>query len=181
MAISARATKPPGGGRPDLDSYERDGVRVRPYMSGGAGPSHDVLASAPAGSGQQRGACRAAALATGQGPAKASEHAIQRALVELLSHAARPGVAWTHMPAGEARHKGVAGKLKGMGTKPGWPDIIIVMAGRFYGLELKTAAGRVSPAQRQAHAELTAAGATIAVAYGLDEAVQQLKSWGVVR
>lgn len=112
---------------------------------------------------------------------RASEEAIQRALVDLLTRAAIPGVAWTHMPSGEARHKGVAGKLKGMGVKPGWPDLLIVRQGQLYGLELKAALGRVSPAQRQAHADLTAAGAIIAVTYGLDEAVQQLKAWGVVR
>lgn len=112
---------------------------------------------------------------------RASEEAIQRAVVDLLSRAARPGVAWTHMPAGEARAKGVGGKLKGLGTKAGWPDLVIVMAGQLYGLELKTNAGRVSPAQQAAHAELVAAGAIVAVAYGLDQAMQQLKSWGVVR
>lgn len=110
-----------------------------------------------------------------------SEETIHRAVVDVLTRAAMPGIAWTHMPAGEARAKGVAGKLKGMGVRPGWPDLLIVKDGRLYGLELKTETGRLSTAQVAAHAALTAAGAEIAVAYGLDAALAKLKSWGAVR
>lgn len=110
-----------------------------------------------------------------------TEEAIHRSVVELLRRAVRPGVAWTHMPAGEARAKGLGGKLKGLGTKPGWPDLLLVSGGQLYGLELKRPGGRVSPAQTAAHAELAAAGATIGVAYGLDEAIEQLKDWGMIK
>lgn len=111
----------------------------------------------------------------------ASEESIHRAIVQLLQRAARPGVAWTHMPAGEARAKGVAGKLKGMGTRPGWPDLLLVREGQIYGLELKTGTGRVSPAQVAALANLTAAGARVRVCYGLDPAIETLREWGMVR
>ena len=96
--------------------------------------------------------------------ARPTEETIHRAVVDMLERAATPGIAWTHMPAGEARAKGVAGKLKGMGVKAGWPDLLIVKGGRLYGLELKTESGRVSPAQVAAHAALRTAGAEIAVA-----------------
>lgn len=109
------------------------------------------------------------------------EETIHRAVVDVLARAAAPGVAWTHMPAGEARAKGVAGKLKGLGVQAGWPDLLIVTGGVLHGLELKTATGRLSPAQVAAHERLRAAGARIAVAYGLDEALDQLTRWGVLR
>jgi hypothetical protein len=35
--------------------------------------------------------------------------------------------------------------------------------------------------QRDAHAALVAAGATVAVAYGLDDALARLEAWGLVR
>lgn len=112
---------------------------------------------------------------------RASEEAIHRAVVELLQRACLPGVDWTHMPSGEARGPGVGGKLKGMGVKPGWPDLILVKGGVLHGLELKTEDGRVSPAQRAAHEALAAAGAHVTVAHGLDAAVAALKAWGMVR
>lgn len=122
--------------------------------------------------------------------ARVPEETIHRAVVDVLARAAMPDIAWTHMPAGEARAKGVAGKLKGMGVKAGWPDLLIVKGGRLYGLELKTESGRgpaegrrgrLSPAQVAAHAVLRAAGAEVAVAYGLDAALDQLAHWGVLR
>lgn len=114
-------------------------------------------------------------------PRSAPEEAIQRAVVERLAWSARPGVAWTHMPAGEVRHPATAGRLKAMGVQAGWPDLLLVIDGRLHGLELKRPGGRVSPAQQAAHVALRAAGATIEVAYGLDEALDVLAEWGVFR
>ena len=110
-----------------------------------------------------------------------SELHIQCAIVDLLTRAARPGVAWTHMPAGELRHPAIAGKLKGMGVKAGWPDLLLIRDGKMYGLELKTWKGRISPAQASAHADLELAGATIAVAHGLDAAIFMLREWEMLR
>lgn len=115
-----------------------------------------------------------------------TEEAIHRAVVDLLARAARPGVAWTHMPSGEARGAGIGGKLKGMGVQAGWPDLLIVIGGRLHGLELKRGGdgarrGRLSEAQRDAHEKLRAAGAAVVIAYGLDDAVAALETWGAVR
>lgn len=110
-----------------------------------------------------------------------SEESIHRAVVQYLDRAAKPDVVWTHIPAGEARAAGLGGKLKGLGTKAGWPDLIFLRDGRFYGLELKTERGRVSPAQHAVQTRLMMAGGEVEVAYGLDEAIEQLKAWGITR
>jgi hypothetical protein len=114
-------------------------------------------------------------------PLPAPEQAVHRAVVDLLQRSARPGVAWTHIPSGEKREHQTGAILAGMGHKPGWPDILLIKDGRCYGLELKRERGRLSPAQIAAHEELRAAGATIGVAYGIDEAIGTLKAWGMVR
>lgn len=112
---------------------------------------------------------------------RVKEESLHRAVVELLQASARPGVEWSHFPAGEYRPAVTGGRLKALGTKPGWPDIILVKDGHLYGLELKTEDGRLSPAQVAAHEALAAAGATVAVAHGLDAAIAILRNWGLIR
>lgn len=114
-------------------------------------------------------------------PGQAPERSVHRAVVDLLQRSARPGVAWNHIPSGEKREHQTGAILAGMGHKAGWPDILLIKDGRCYGLELKRKGGRLSPAQNAAHEELRAAGATIAVAFGIDEAIQVLKGWEMVR
>jgi len=110
-----------------------------------------------------------------------SEEQIHRAVVELLERTAVAGAFWFHVPNGEARGRGIGGKLKGMGTRAGVPDICILCAGRFYGLELKRRGGVLSPKQRLAHAQLVASGAEVRTVYSLDEAIDALRDWRVVR
>ena len=71
--------------------------------------------------------------------------------------------------------------MKGLGVRAGIPDIIAIRGGRAYALELKVPGGWVSPVQRETHAALSAAGATVAVACGLDEALGQLEAWNLLR
>jgi hypothetical protein len=110
-----------------------------------------------------------------------NEEAIHRAVVDLLERAAKAGVVWTHFPAGEHRSKAVGGKLRGLGTKPGWPDLIFLRAGQFYGLEMKATRGRPSRAQMETLAAIGAAGGDVAITYGLDEAIAKLREWELVR
>jgi len=110
-----------------------------------------------------------------------SESQIQIAVMEHLRLRALPGVVAWHVPNGGSRSKAEAGRFKAEGVVPGIPDINILWAGHFYGLELKAEKGRVSPAQQDMHEQMTAAGATVAVAYGLDAAIRQLEAWGVLR
>ena len=82
------------------------------------------------------------------------EEDLHRSCMEWVkfSTARHPVFKWlVHVPNGGKRPKGEAGKLKAMGTKPGYPDLTIPRrrAG-WYGLaiELKSPTGRVSEDQQ---------------------------------
>jgi hypothetical protein len=68
-----------------------------------------------------------------------------------------------------------------LGVRAGVPDVIAIKDGRTYGLEVKAPGGRLSAAQRSAHAALRAAGASVVTSYCLDDAVAQLERWGLLR
>jgi hypothetical protein len=89
-------------------------------------------------------------------------------------------VAW-HTPNGGYRLRSEAAILKGSGVLAGLPDIIALKAGRMYALELKREGGKISAEQQDTMEMLTAAGATCAVAYGIDAAIIQLEDWQLLR
>lgn len=109
-----------------------------------------------------------------------SEDQIHRAVVQHLKVRARPGVIYWHCPNGGSRNKVEAARFVGLGVKPGIPDILCLMDGTLYGLELKAEKGRVSPAQAAMHVAMQQAGAMVAIAFGLDEALDQLTEWGIL-
>ena len=109
------------------------------------------------------------------------EQQIQRAVFEHLAIRAASTVFAFHPANGGWRSRVEAAILKGMGVKAGVPDIVAVKNGHCYALELKAPDGRLTPAQCEVHAALVAAGATVAVAYGLDDALARLEAWGLVR
>jgi hypothetical protein len=109
------------------------------------------------------------------------EQAIQRAVFEHIAiRGARDCFAF-HVPNGGWRSPVEAAIMRGLGVRAGIPDIIAIRAGCAYALELKPPGGRLSPARRDVHAALSAAGATVAVACGLDAALSQLEAWQVLR
>lgn len=110
-----------------------------------------------------------------------TEEVTHRAVVAHLERRAVPGLLYWHTPNGELRRPAAGGRLRAMGSRAGIPDLLLMRAGQLYALELKRDGGRVSDAQREAMAELSAAGAIVAVAYGLDEALAQLTAWGLLR
>lgn len=68
------------------------------------------------------------------------------------------------------------------GLTPGLPDLIVVAPGLKAGfIELKTKRGRVSDAQAVILQLLESANVPCAVCRGLDEAIEQLEAWRVVR
>jgi hypothetical protein len=109
------------------------------------------------------------------------EAALQRSVIAHLQWRARPGVWWTHIPLGGLRSKIEASILRGLGTTRGTPDLLIVADGKAHFLELKAPHDRVSTEQRATHERLRAAGAEVAVAHGIDAAVEQLEQWQLLR
>jgi len=109
------------------------------------------------------------------------EDQLQAAVVLHMTVRALPGVVWFHVPNGGSRTAAEAGRFKALGVKAGVPDLLALRAGQLFALELKAPGGRVSDAQRDMLAALNAAGAHTAVAWGLDEALEILERWGVLR
>jgi hypothetical protein len=110
-----------------------------------------------------------------------SEQEIQRAVFQHLAVRGAPAMFAFHPANGGWRSRVEAAILKGMGVKAGTPDIVAVKDGQCYALELKASDGRLTSVQRDAHAALAAAGATVAVACGLDDALARLEARGLVR
>jgi hypothetical protein len=110
-----------------------------------------------------------------------TEQAIQAALCEHLRMRAVRNLFWFHVPNGGLRSPTEAAIFKSLGLRPGVPDIVAIKDGRAYALEIKPPGGQLSRAQIKAHEELRAAGADVAVSYGLDDALKRLESWGLLR
>ncbi|MCG4273917.1 VRR-NUC domain-containing protein [Acetobacter senegalensis] len=70
-------------------------------------------------------------------------------------------------------------RRKERGCLPGWPDMGIVWNSRTYYIELKTATGRLNPAQKACHARLRAAGAPVAVCRSLEDVLYFLETHDV--
>lgn len=61
-------------------------------------------------------------------------------------------------------------------AEPGWPDLIGYDAGgRFFAIEVKKADGKLSPEQVERIADIKACGGVAIVAYGVLDAVTQIK------
>lgn len=71
--------------------------------------------------------------------------------------------------------------LKRMGVKSGVSDINILHDGRFYALELKTPGGKATKSQIEWQCNVLANGGCAAIAAGVDQAIEVLKGWGLVR
>jgi hypothetical protein len=112
---------------------------------------------------------------------RSPEQQIQRCVVEHLLWRGYPDAFAFHVPLGGYRRPVEAAILKGLGTAAGVPDIIIIYEGRVFALELKSIGGRVSDVQAVVHERLRRAGAKVAVAFGLDQALKQLSSWNLLR
>jgi hypothetical protein len=109
------------------------------------------------------------------------EQEIQRLVFQHLAVRRMPGTIGFHPANGGFRRPAEAAILQGLGVLAGIPDVVLCRGGRMYCLELKVAGGRLSPVQRQVHDRLREAGAEVATAHGLDEALVQLERWGLLR
>jgi hypothetical protein len=109
------------------------------------------------------------------------EQQIQRAVIEHLQWRGHADAFAFHVPLGGYRRPIEAAILKEIGTVAGVPDLIIIRSGRTHALELKAPGGHVSDVQSVVHERLRRAGAEVAVAYGLDQALECLEGWGLLR
>lgn len=109
------------------------------------------------------------------------EATLQRSVIQHLTWRARPGAFFFHVPLGGYRTCVEGAILKAIGTVAGVPDIICIFVGQCYALELKAERGRVTDVQRVVHERLREAGAHVAVAHGIDEALAQLEAWNLLR
>jgi hypothetical protein len=119
-------------------------------------------------------------------PYSMSEHHHQVALFQWASRSEGryPELAAMYsVPNGGARSKAAAGKLKAEGVRAGIPDICLPLRTNRYGalyIELKAPAengkpaGRVSVAQRNMIAQLTDLGNCVRVAYGWEDAMEEI-------
>ena len=112
--------------------------------------------------------------------AAASEADIQRAAVKWFTLALHPNVAWCAIPNGGYRRRVEAAQMKGLGTVPGAPDLVLFYPkGRALCLEIKCDGGRVSESQHWFHGKLQWCGVPIEICRSLDDVIEACRAHGV--
>lgn len=111
------------------------------------------------------------------------EGPIHRSIVSYL-RAVLPADAIIHHSPNEGNRGGRKGVIDGqhrkaMGVQPGFPDILIFVQGQGYCLEVKSAAGRLSPIQERVRDTLLEQGIPYAVVRSVDDVRDLLCRWGV--
>lgn len=117
------------------------------------------------------------------------EQALQKAVFAHLRQRGVPGIVAWHTPnglfaGGKRNRKGVAinaSIMSGMGMLAGIPDVLVLYRGYLHCLELKVGRKGPSDAQEKTISDLAAAGARTGIAFGLDQAIDQLEQWELVR
>lgn len=113
-------------------------------------------------------------------PARVPESTLHKDIAKLLEVAAPRRVMWWHTPNGEKRDKVTAAILKGMGVKPGVPDLLLydTLTGYLHVIEVKAADGYLSDAQKAWMEKFTSSPTgRYAVARSVDDVVQILEDW----
>ena len=105
--------------------------------------------------GQYRALIAAGNIPTVKKKRSSPEEDLHRACIELvvLSTARYPLLRWMiHVPNGGKRPRGEAGKLKALGTKPGYPDLTLPRRHHHWSglaIELKSSIGKLTRDQRE--------------------------------
>jgi len=114
------------------------------------------------------------------------EHSVQAQVAHLLAIEIAPagqascwGVLWFSID--HANAAGLPALRTRRGIVAGVPDVYLQHNGRAHFIELKTAVGRVSSAQRDMAAQLITAGSPVAVARDGNEVLQLLDQWNIPR
>lgn len=110
------------------------------------------------------------------------EQDMQRDVFKHIRSRSMPGVFAFHCPNGGGRSKIEGAIFKGLGVVAGVPDIIAINRGAVYALELKAdKKKKPTESQNNVHNALQLAGCRVSVAYSLDEALETLESWGLLK
>lgn len=114
-----------------------------------------------------------------------SEHSIQVKLLRELTEGRRPirpDVISFAIPNGGLRNQRVAMQLKAEGLRPGMPDLGFAMeGGRVAWLEMKNQRGALSDMQWGIRRRLESLGHQWAMARSVEEALEHLSAFGVLR
>lgn len=109
------------------------------------------------------------------------EYDLQCAVVQHLKRRQKPGVFFFAVPNGEKRSAITGARLKKMGVRAGVADLVVLVNGTAFGIELKASAkGRQSPAQVVAGREWEDAGGEYFIASSLDDALELLEQIGAI-
>lgn len=115
------------------------------------------------------------------------EHSLQRLIADVLrlelapaGKVSRDGVVWWSVD-----HANYAGEVPGIrigrGIVAGVPDLFVCWRGRAHMIEIKTAVGEMSDAQRSVAAAVLASGGAFGVVRDADETLACLDRWGIPR
>ena len=108
------------------------------------------------------------------------ESILQASIFDSIKEMLLPEVLITCFPSGGGgRVRGA--KLKKLGLSSGWPDLQLVHKAKFYGIEVKTPVGRLSPAQSELHKKLIQQGAKVAIVRSEKDAIEQIIKWRLHR
>lgn len=111
-----------------------------------------------------------------------NENAIQRTVFDHIRARGAPGLVAFHPKNGGVHQRGRrAGINTGLGVVPGVSDVILLCGGRFYALELKVEGKEPTDKQSEFLRAVETAGGAGAWAAGLDSALRQLETWGLLR
>jgi hypothetical protein len=121
------------------------------------------------------------AVAKKRKPTNREEDDLQRAICKLLRLLeAQARLYWFAVPNGGFRRKIEAAIMKGLGVRAGIPDLVILAKGRAYFMELKSSVGVLNDAQRIVIPALKRHGFPVVVIRTIDQAIEALKSWGLM-
>ena len=108
------------------------------------------------------------------------EEALQCAVAAFCEIALRPPTTWTAInPLPGKRSLRQAVRMKRMGLKPKWPDMLFCHPGFVGWIELKADKRKPDDGQLQLHANLRACGHQVAVCWNIDQVIGTLRGWGI--
>jgi len=115
-------------------------------------------------------------------PRRQSAQEVQQSLVDFMDDALWPDAFYAARQPSERVHSHAQfARLRSLGVRSGWPSIQILWRGQSYFIIVKEIDGDLTASERSVFGRLEAAGAEIAVTFGLEPALMQLARWGLIR